>query len=366
MSSTRATTSNDAADARASPEELAASITLLQPLVVHLARCGHDSAALLYDYGLTAADLQDANRRVPERVLRHIWHAAIMLTGDPALGVHAAQSVEPKALGVLGYVLANAKTVGQALLLWSRFNRLLFDQPLWQLERRNDSCDAFVGQRGTGFDIETSRPAVEFATCSLHRMATFLAMGDSRTQQFVRVVEFRHQRPDKLVLDAYTGIFGDVPIRFRAKLNSIVFDRELLAVPIAFADPAMLTLMQQQADQQLRAMATETDIVDRVRAVIRRRLVGQAPLLSTVAADCNVSRSTLQRKLAAADTSFQILLDEQRFEQARELLSENAQPIEQIGFLLGYSEPAAFQHAFRRWANCSPGAFRAAAANHTD
>jgi AraC-like DNA-binding protein len=32
--------------------------------------------------------------------------------------------------------------------------------------------------------------------------------------------------------------------------------------------------------------------------------------------------------------------------------------LQEVGFLLGFSEPAAFQRAFRRWTGVPPGRFR--------
>src|SRR6476659_4025975 len=66
----------------------------------------------------------------------------------------------------------------------------------------------------------------------------------------------------------------------------------------------------------------------------------------------------LQRRLAAAGFSYQQLLDLARRDAAERYLSDSTLSIGEVAYLLGYSEPAAFNRAFRRWHHETPHAFR--------
>ncbi len=339
------------------PATVAAGV--LQPLALALGQRGIDPAALLASYGLTPGDLARPGCRIPEDHVRGIWQQALGATGDPALGLRVGQLIEPQALGVLGYVISNAATVGQALTLFDRFNRLIFDEHLFRVSTaRAAGLSCLQLRRPPGTDPELSRPTTEFIISALIRIAGFLASEHPQHNRRLRRISLRHRQPADAVLASYRNFFGEADLRFSQPENVVSFDRVFLAEPVAYADPQMLVLMKRQADQQLRALATETDIVAKVTASIRRRLVGSAPSIQAVAADCNVSRATLQRRLQAARTSFRALLDQVRFELASDMLIEEHTTLEEIGFVLGYSEPAAFQHAFRRWSGRSPGAQR--------
>ena len=52
------------------------------------------------------------------------------------------------------------------------------------------------------------------------------------------------------------------------------------------------------------------------------------------------------------------LLDELRFERAKQLLTQEQWPIYQIAEALGFSETASFRHAFVRWSGVAPSQFR--------
>jgi AraC-like DNA-binding protein len=67
---------------------------------------------------------------------------------------------------------------------------------------------------------------------------------------------------------------------------------------------------------------------------------------------------TLKRRLADQGTSFSALLDEVRRDRATLLLRAGELSVDEIGARLGYSDPANFARAFRRWTGSSPRAFR--------
>ena len=69
---------------------------------------------------------------------------------------------------------------------------------------------------------------------------------------------------------------------------------------------------------------------------------------------------TLHRHLDAFGIGFQQLVDESRFEIARQMLENSAMEIREIAELLDYAAPGAFSRAFRRWSGKTPAEWRAA------
>jgi AraC-like DNA-binding protein len=71
-----------------------------------------------------------------------------------------------------------------------------------------------------------------------------------------------------------------------------------------------------------------------------------------------LSGRTLQRRLAAEGVSFQELLDEARKDAAARFLRERTLSACEVAYLVGYSEPAPFHRAFKRWYGTTPELFR--------
>ena len=69
---------------------------------------------------------------------------------------------------------------------------------------------------------------------------------------------------------------------------------------------------------------------------------------------------SLQPSLTEAGTSYSQLVDELRLRTARELLGDERCALGEIAYELGYSDPAHFTRAFRRWTGSTPSAWRRA------
>ena len=76
------------------------------------------------------------------------------------------------------------------------------------------------------------------------------------------------------------------------------------------------------------------------------------------AATLGLSVRTLIRRLRAQGTSFQTLRDAARRALALRLLDRPGMTIEEISVALGFSDPANFSRAFKRWFGMPPLRFR--------
>lgn len=72
----------------------------------------------------------------------------------------------------------------------------------------------------------------------------------------------------------------------------------------------------------------------------------------------NIAERTLRRRLQQSGQTFRGLQQTLRLELAEQYLADAGMTLEQIADKLGYSEPANFSHAFRRWSGQTPGEFR--------
>jgi len=100
-------------------------------------------------------------------------------------------------------------------------------------------------------------------------------------------------------------------------------------------------------------------LIDRVDAEIRARLPEGPPRLGDVAAALGLPRWTLQRRLSASGVAFSDRLDTVRRDLARAYLCQDAMPLTDVAFSLGYSEQSAFTRAHRRWFGYPPASTRA-------
>jgi len=76
--------------------------------------------------------------------------------------------------------------------------------------------------------------------------------------------------------------------------------------------------------------------------------------IDTIAVKSGLSRQTLFRKLNAEGVTFEKVLDELRHKLALHYLNGKKVSVNQTAYLVGFSHPAAFSRAFKRWTGSSP------------
>ncbi len=105
-----------------------------------------------------------------------------------------------------------------------------------------------------------------------------------------------------------------------------------------------------------------TDHGDGAIRAVQEALDADARLDSTIdelAERAGLARSTFNRRFARATGHAPIdYLQRLRVEKAKALLEESCQPIEEIGWQVGYEEPAAFRRLFRKVTRLTPGEYR--------
>lgn len=164
-------------------------------------------------------------------------------------------------------------------------------------------------------------------------------------------VWFAHPRPADM--RALIDLFQTTTIAFDRPTNGFEIPREHLEARMLSADPALLSALDNHAETLLKAHRGPPGFLAEVQRTVREALTDGAPTLGEVAERLGTRPRTLQRRLAEAGTSFQRLVDTVREELARMYLAERT-PLDQVAYLLGYAEMAAFRRAFKRWTGRTP------------
>lgn len=79
-----------------------------------------------------------------------------------------------------------------------------------------------------------------------------------------------------------------------------------------------------------------------------------------VSRELGMSRQTLYRRLKSEGVTFEEILDAKRRQLAIRYLGLDRDPVKVAAYKVGFSDPAAFSRAFRRWTGVSPSQFRTA------
>ena len=88
-------------------------------------------------------------------------------------------------------------------------------------------------------------------------------------------------------------------------------------------------------------------------------MLAEGPVrIEEVALAMGLSRQTLYRRLKAEGATFERVLDGLRRRLGLKLIREEGVPVKEAAWRLGFSDPAAFSRAFKRWTGRSPSGMR--------
>src|SRR5690606_36379296 len=297
---------------------------------------------------LTRSDLAAADRLITaEQELRIVRNVLAATEHPTALAGSAGARYQLPRAGFLGFALLSSNTLGDAIRVGIRFWRLtsVFERMTLEVDRQTTAI--VLDDRDVPADVRQ-----------------FLVERDAATMVGVTPTLLGGPLPDGVRMALRRRPNGDaaveelVDVSYGADRNAITFPTALLDRPLAAANPAVAAQCIAQCDELLARHQDEPTVASRVRRRLARD-PGAVPLMRTLATEMGFTERTLRRRLAREGTGYRSLIDEVRGARAADLLSGGA-TVKQVAQQLGYSEPAAFHHAFVRWHALPPARFRRA------
>ena len=308
-----------------------------------LGRLGHSVDSLLDFSGVNQSDLNDPDARVSCEALGKMVSLAQRERFTPNIGLELARLTPIGAYPLLDYLVATSETVGAGVGQLARYLRLIGNPTDVEAHQQGGHVRIEIGGNALPFSVEYSASLMV-----LH----FRTETDGRFA--VTSLSLKHTPDD---VDGFARVLAcDVCVG--APWNGLIVPLESWQLPLRRCDSLLRRLLETQADQILAHLPQRTGVAEEVQRALARNLGAGSTDISTFARQLAMSGRTLQRRLAAEGVSYQQLLSAARKEAAARYLSDPTLAICEVAYLIGYSEPAPFHRAFKRWYGMTPEIFR--------
>jgi AraC-like DNA-binding protein len=342
--------------ARRDPQRSGAAIPrvstfLVRALVEVVERAGVTRQALMAAAQLDLARLDDILGGFAFSELVALEERALDLTGDEGLGLRLAQQSSEAAFDVVAHLTTHAPTLRDAVALCIQFQRLLMEGTALTLRERGEA--AIIGCEFPRSTVRGDRLLAEFAVGGVVRLIRSFAGHAAK----LRAVSFEHGRPAHA--RAYAEVFGGAA-RFSQPFTGVELDRALLDRRQLHHHPQLFTVLHGEAEAKLEQLAHGQRFVDRVRHYLLSVPPKRMPDMAGVARALGVSARSLRRYLAEDGASYKALVQAVLETRATQLLGDPNRTIQQTAAELGFSDPSAFQRAFKRWTGKTPGQVKGA------
>ncbi len=311
---------------------------------------GYNGDSILEAAGVKLSDKLDAEARFSADHTRSFWHNALATTGHEDIGLQVARFVCPTTFHALGFSLWASNSLLNALERMVRFEVLLNNGCHLRLESQDNQHRFTMTVKHHNDQALVSEQGVDYFLGAVVKM-----FRDMSTAGFAPTAVYL-MRPKPEQPQLWRDFFNS-DIYFEATENQLIFSSPQLQAKLPTGNGALAEQNDKLVENYLARLEMQ-DICGQVRTTLIELMPLGITTLEGVAEALNTTPRTLQYKLGQHNTTLQALRDKIREELARQYLQHSQQPFTQIAYSLGFSDPAHFNRAFKRWSGETPTQYR--------
>lgn len=324
---------------------------LVSPFLQYVAERGGSHESVLSEYGLEDSAATEDETVMALSRFREFGHSAAEAAGDPDMGLNVARGLQMGTWTLVEYVARAAPTLRACLKRYQKYNQLLNEVVTVSLLEEGDTAILTHGISGVPGAIGRHGNECVMAWL-MGQFQRHLDVSFKPTE-----VRFAHRAPANM--SGLEAVFRTKAFVFDADINDMRFERRWLDVQLSSQDPVLLELLEQQAEEALSSHGEGQRFIGELRRRIRTHLADDGPpSLDALARSLRMSPRTLQRRIADHDTNLTDVVDDLRADLAKAWLQDDATPVAEVAFRLGYSDARSFRRAFKRWTGVTPSQFR--------
>jgi AraC-like DNA-binding protein len=301
-------------------------------------------AGALLSAGITESDIA-GRRNIEQQQLDRTLQ--LMLRKVPDITLRMFSRAELSDLGVMGYAAINSGTVGRAMRFLNRYHELTSDRYFDTLSIEDGI--ACVSPLPRVSHMHNFKNIAEDSLAGNWRTLTLL-IGDELDPSQASA-NFDFAPPD------YEQTFNEVfscPVQFNADRNELRFPADWLNLPVASGNETMADVCTAMCERLLGAGEASREIKQIVRRLLLSRPGRRMYRLDEAAAELHMSTAQLRKRLYREGTSYKKLVLEIRMALARHYLEDTNLAVQEIAYLLDYSQAAPFSRAFKSYYGMSP------------
>ncbi len=324
------------------------SVSVLSQLLRYLAHLEVDIDEVFRDAGVDPHFLRNPDERIPVETYIAVEDEAVRVSNDPYFGLHMGEFAEPGSWSILGYMMMNCRTLSEAAEKSARYANIIGNL----IQAR-----AVLGWGTVKVVLSTPKHAPVLSRhCFESTLSSTVRMGRSLTGKQIDPLEVGFGYPKPASIAEYERVFRS-PVYFERKQTYIIYDINAGKTPVLQPNPKLLEQFENYAQEYL----IKLEGIDKTTRVVTKHILANLDSkhlsLSSIAEDMSMSVRTLQNHLKREGVVFRELLEDTRERLAKKYLCENY-TVEDITYLLGFSEPSVFRKAFKKWSGNTPREYR--------
>ena len=306
----------------------------------------HSLAQLLIKVNESKDLLEQPEARLPTRKLNKLLTLARESLNDETLGLLDKKS-PPGTFEMSMNSCIHYKTLGIALEKYFFF---------WSLVHQDFLFKQSTNGEITKITLEIYNPDLENSMFSTYAALLLLRLSSWLTNRLFIIDRLNLRMTEPASAYDYQELFP-CQVNFNHKENSFSFHRESLNLPIvkSHSDIFEFTFI---AENIITQKGVDKSLTGEIKRMFFQGDEIRPIMLKTVSEVLGISTDTIRRRLKKEENSFAEIKESIKRDRALFYLESSEVAISKISELAGFSEPATFNRAFKKWTGKTPGDYR--------
>jgi AraC-like DNA-binding protein len=302
---------------------------------------------LLLNSTLTLKDLEDHDGFISEAEFDLIYHNSIFSTDCRFFGLYHGSKISLQQFGALGFLMMNSSSLHMALYSFQSFQAVLGESVVINIKDDGRTTrinfELYGGKKTGQHRIESFFSIVKEACLEL-------------TGKELKITKIGYQYAPTFPVAEYSKCLGIIPIQTNE--NYLEFSSFFMKLPIINSIPELNPIFENFLQFKIQEDESNSFARKVKRELIRRVEKGSSRSVEDLSRYFGLSDRNFQLKLEQENSSYRQIHDKVQADFSERSL-KNGSEISEIAFALGFSEPSAFQRAYKRWTGKTPGQTKA-------
>lgn len=339
-------------------------------LLDYLETIGLDAEAIAGSVNLRVSRIRelDPHYRLPALQYARLYQAGVTELQKLRKPIPWGAGLGTEAFELMCHCIISAKTLGDALRLAQRFEKLVYPLVGYNIRLLDDGDSPSV-KLSYRVRIEEDgsplapghwdRAAFQDTVAKASGLEVWHALCGWLTGRPLEAEEVRVAAPflSREYTEALSAVFN-CPLYFDADENTLTFSRQALDRRLVHTSDSLAEFLDGIVYHLIAAEKAPASTSSAIKSLVSIDLPGGMPSFTAVAESLHMSESSLRRRLQKENTSYQALKDEIRCDVAIDKLLNEKMTIADLAEHLGFTEPSSFVRSFKGWTGQTPKAYR--------
>lgn len=311
-----------------------------------MASRGAATGTLCAELGIAPATLQHSQVSMPWESFHRLIVVASRLFRDQSFGLLLGERLLINTHGPLGFAALSSTSLRDLVGLLEQYMVLRTDLLTVSHEVTADGLRLYFHENRPLQGIRQT--VMEAVMLAVRNILDFATLGNPG----IRCVSFSFAGDSRLASDVFRS-----PVQYEDDWNGFCLAAERLDQPLKMANASSYQEALAICQEELQKLGVTSGLAGEVKKLLLKSNNG-FPSLEVVARHFHMTPRTLHRHLLREQSSYKEILDSVRHQLALRYLERQQMSVQEIAYVLGYSEIANFRRAFKRWQGMAPSAYR--------